>query len=470
MKDNRSKLLERWAGSIIQAAQVGALDKGRPISILSVEMVLGPRAGALEMWAGFDTGRLLSVLSASDFALHRQFVPWRFGGEPSVYLTSRFVRLEAAWPDELAEKDIKLSDIGQHPKDGGRWIAGKNEVGATVTLGLSSTLPHFLFGGWTGSGKTWALRSALAQLSRDPGNRLVLVDGKYGDGLACLGHLPHLVGPVAMDLESARAALSWAVTEMVRRYRTGDKTGRVIVAIDEIQEFTGKSGDALVTEFVRKLTTQGRGAGVHLFIGTQHPVGDVFSDSTIRRNLPGRVALRTEDYKASEVVIGGPTPRADRLLGAGDSYIVIPGATRRAQLAYIPAVDLEAMNTSQPTMAAWPEVDAEAAGTLPESSPRWEYDGDELAVSLATVSKSEKAGRGALRDALESAGLGRPGSERAARLLQLGRDMRTWLVVNDFSLPAWQKDTYPASYKIAENGMVVSVPRIQAGRQGEGEG
>jgi hypothetical protein len=467
MADRRLKLLDRWAGSIIQAAQAGALDRGKPITIHSIEPVRGPRAGALECHAGLDTGRLLSVLSRDDFALHRQFVPWRFGGEPSVYLTSRYVRLEAAWPDDLAERDIKLADIGQHPKDGGRWIAGKNEVGATVTLGLSDTLPHFLFGGWTGSGKTWALRSALAQLSRDSANRLVLVDGKYGDGLACLGHLPNLAGPVAMDLDTARAALSWAVTEMVRRYRTGDKSGRVIVAIDEVQEFTGKSGDVLVTELVRKLTTQGRGAGVHLFIGTQHPVGDVFSDSTIRRNLPGRVALRTEDYKASEVVIGGPTPRADRLLGAGDSFIVTPNATRRAQLAYIPMPDLEAMNTSKPALSEWPEADPEAAGTLSEDAPRYQYDGDELAVSLVTA--HENKGRPALVKALESAGLGRPGVEKAMRLLGLGRDMHTWLVVNDWCLSVCQRDTQPAGYEIAENGKVVSIPRNQTDRQGEGD-
>lgn len=465
MTDKRLILLERWADGVAQAAQVGALDAGRPISIHSIETVRGPRCGALELHCGLDTGRMLSVLSRDDFALHRQFVPWHFVGEPSVYLTSRFVRLEAAWPDELAEKDIKLSDIGQHPKNGGRWIAGKNEVGATVTLGVSDRVPHYLFGGWTGSGKTWALRSALAQLARDDTNRLVLIDGKFGDGLACLSHLPNLIGPVATDIESARGALSWAVSEMRRRYETGDKSGRVIVCIDEVQEFTGKAGDALVTEIIRRLVTQGRGARVHVFIGTQHPTLEAFSDPAIRRNLPGRVALRTENAKASEVVVGGATPRADRLLGAGDSYIVTPSAVHRAQLAYVPQHDLERLSTSQPMMTAWPEADPEAAGTLPESSPRWEYSGDELAVALVTVSESEKAGRGRLRDALEAAGLGRPGSERAARLLVLGREMRTWLVVNDYCLPACRKDAHRSAGYMAQNGRVVSVPDNQAGRQ-----
>lgn len=462
--DNRITLLHKWAQDICNAAQVGALDKSKPITIHSIETIRGPRAGALEIHAGLDTGRLLAILSRGDFALHRQFVPWHFDGEPSVYLTSRYVRLEAAWPDSLSEKNITLASIGQHPNGGGRWIAGKNEIGATVTLGVSSTIPHYLFGGWTGSGKTWALRSALAQLSRDKDNRLILVDGKFGDGLGCLGHLPGLVGPVAIDTESARGALSWAVLEMRRRYEHRDKSGRLIVCIDEIQEFTGKSGDALVTELVRKLATQGRGAGVYLFIGTQHPVGDVFSDSTIRRNLPGRVALRTENAKASEVVIGGATPRADRLLGAGDSYIVTPNATRRAQLAYIPKADLEKMNTSQTTMEAWPEPDPEAAGTLTEDSARWEYSGPELAVSL--VNAHEGKGRPALVKALESIGLGRPGVERAIRLLGLGRDAHDWLIDNRWCLSVCQQDTHSKGYKVMENGKVVSVPSRQTDRQG----
>ncbi len=436
MNDKRVKLLERWAGSLVQAAMSGALASGKPISILSIETIRGPRAGALEIHAGLDSGKLLQTLSANDFAIHRQFVPWRFEGQPSVYLVSRYVRLEAAWPDDMAERDIKLSDIAQHPKDGGRWIAGKNETGATVTLGLSDKVPHYLIGGWTGSGKTWAMRSALAQLSRDAENRLVLVDAKWGDGLGCLGHLPGLVGPVATDIESARAALSWAVREMRWRYEAGNsaaRQGRLIVAIDEIQELTGKAGDASATEMIRRLVAQGRGARVHCIIGTQHPTMDAFSEPAIKRNLTGRIALRTEDYKASEVVVGGPTPRADRLLGAGDSYCLTPSATHRAQLVYIPQTELDKMGTGNPTLDAWPEFDPEAAGTLlAEDTVRWEYSGAELAVAL--VQAHLGSGRPTLLKALETAGLGKPGKDRAVRLLQLGRDANSWLAENGWQL------------------------------------
>ncbi|MBU1880301.1 MAG: hypothetical protein KJ734_15240, partial [Chloroflexi bacterium] len=228
---------------------------------------------------------------------------------------------------------------------------------------------------------------------------------------------------------------------MRRRYETGDKAGRIVVAVDEVQELTGKAGDPACTEMVRQLASKGRGARVHVLLGTQHPTVDVFSESTIKRNLVGRVALRTEDYKASEVVVGGPSPRADWLLGAGDCYAIVPGAVHRVQLAYILPGELEALNTGTPEMDAWPDFDPAAAGTLPaENGVRWEYNGDELAV--AVVGAHLGHGRPTLVKSLEAAGLGGPGSVRAARLLDLGRATYAWLLNNDWQLS--EADGLPA--------------------------
>ena len=175
--DDRLEYLTRWAGSLAQAAAAGALG-GKPITVRSIETVRGPRAGAVEVDAGIDAGKLLKVMSRDDSALHRQFVPWQFTGDPQCYMVGRYVRLEAGWPTSLAEADITLDSLGQHPHDGGRWIAGKNELGATITLGVSDAVPHWLFGGFTGSGKTYAMRSAVAQLGNDALNRFVLIDAK----------------------------------------------------------------------------------------------------------------------------------------------------------------------------------------------------------------------------------------------------------------------------------------------------
>jgi DNA segregation ATPase FtsK/SpoIIIE-like protein len=426
--EKRPSLLEQW-GQVIWRAANNNLGGKRPIAIHSIEAVQGPRAGALEILAGLDAGRLLSALKANDFALHRQFVPWNFIGNPSVYMSGRYVRLEAGWPNSMAEKNIQLSDIGQHPKSGGRWIAGKNEQGQTVTLSLSNTVPHFLFGGYTGSGKTWAMRSTVAQLARDPQNRLILIDGKWGYGLNPLAHVSNRVGPLATEFEDVRGALSWALSEMRQRYM-GRSDGRLIIAVDEIQEFTK---DAAIAEMLRRLTAQGRDANVHMIVGTQDPTADAFKDITTRRNLVGRVALHTENYKASEVVVGGPTPRSDWLLGAGDAYVKTPDALHRTQLVYISEEDLSNEAGGDPELDEWPAFDPEAAGTLPETnSSGRDISGQELAVAL--VQAHLGAGRPTLQRALANAGVDKPGSTRADWLLRLGRGANTWLLENDWSL------------------------------------
>ena len=427
---NRISLLENWANHIWQAVHNGALGGRQPIAIHQIELVNGPRAGALEILAGLDAGRLLSELSRNEYAIHRQFIPWDFAGHPAVFMAGRYVRLEAGWPTTLAECDITLASIGQRPKDGGRWIAGKNEYGATVTLGLSDTVPHFLFAGWTGSGKTWAMRSAVSQLAQDPANHMVLIDGKYGYGLSPLAHMKR-VGPLATnsDPEAVRSALCWTVREMRRRYEQGID-GRVILVIDEVQEI---ASDPVVVAMLKRIVTQGRDARVHAIIGTQDPTAEAFSDVTIRRNLVGRVALRTEGYKASEVAVGGPTPRADWLLGAGDAYTIVPHSVLRAQLAYVPQGDLEHLPAGPTELEQWPDFDPEAAGSLPDmqGSGR-EISGDELAVSL--VQAHLGAGRPTLQRALGNAGLNVPGSGRADWLLGLGREAHGWLVDNQWTL------------------------------------
>ena len=426
MADQRLGLLTRWTQNLLGALQAGALGK---VTVRAVETVCGPRAGALEVDAGLSTGDLLRTLTANDAALHRQFVPWAFVGEPAVYLTGRFLRLEAGWPDGLAEKNIRLSDLGRHPAGGGRWIAGKNEAGATVTLGLDDAKPHYLIGGWTGSGKTWALRSALVQLARDRSNRLVLVDAKWGASLGCLAGLPGLAGPLATDLPTAKQALSWAVREMRRRYETGDRAGRVIVAVDEVQEL---QGDAAAVELLRRLVVQGRGAGVHVILGTQHPTREAFGDQAIKRNLPGRLALRVEDAVASNVVVGAPAPRADHLLGAGDAYAVIPGAVQRLQLAYIPERELPA--GGGPELTDWPDYDPEAAGTLPENRGGPAFVPAETGAALLAAHLGK--GRPWLRDYLQAETGAMPGGDKARRLLADGRALYEWLTGAGWTLTA----------------------------------
>lgn len=422
---SKNRLLSEWSGFIASAAHQGALTGGKPCQIASIEGIAGPRAGALEIRAGLDAGKLLRALTRNDAAALRQFIPWQFAGAPVAYMAGRAVRVEAGWPEELAETMIRLTDLSPHPKHGGRWVAGKNEQGATVIPGLSDATPHFLIAGTTGSGKSVALQSAVLQLSKDPDNQLVLADGKYGESLRQVQHLRGVVGPVAVDGPQVRAALGWACKKMAERYLSGHD-GRLVVVFDEIQEF---AQDKAIVALLGKLVAQGRGAGVHSLLCTQHPTVACFGDATTRRNLVGKLALRVGDFDASRVAVGGRQPRADHLLGAGDCYAVSPAACHRVQGAFVDQRDFDRAKTGDWLFDDWGAYDAEGVGQdLPTAN--WCYTGSELGVSI--VSAKEGEGRPAMVKRLDCAGLGRPGAERAIRLLALGRDTHDWLRQNEY--------------------------------------
>ena len=65
MTDKRADLLIQTARAFIQAAGAGAFG-GRSIQILRAETVAGPRAGAVALYAGLETGRLYRALAADD--------------------------------------------------------------------------------------------------------------------------------------------------------------------------------------------------------------------------------------------------------------------------------------------------------------------------------------------------------------------------------------------------------------------
>jgi len=429
MQKERKRLLDEWARIIMVSAHGGILtgDASKPIMINEVYAVNGPRVGALELHAGLMAGDLMRILKRDDCATLCQFVPWRFSGQPICYLSSRFVRVEAGWPDSLAERDIRLSDLGQWPKDGGRWIAGRNEWGRTITLGLHDQCPHWLVAGQTGSGKSWGMRAAVGQLCLDPENHLVLIDGKFGEGLGPLAHVSGLVGPLARDVEDARAALSWCVGELRRRFENPNGHRRLIIVVDELQTFTS---DKVCRDYLRRLVSQGRAAKVHVIMGTQDPIKAAFRDNTIKRNLPGHIALRVEDYKASEVAVGGNTPRADWLLGAGDSYCITPAACHRAQLADRKSAQFGELSTGEPLYEQWPDLDPEAGGTLPENMVNWGYTGQELGAAILAAQR--EFGRRRMTTMMRKEGFNITEGDRAKRLSQLGKEAYGYLMSNGF--------------------------------------
>lgn len=455
----KKELLTKWANNVTKAVEIGLLTK-KQCWLSKIEMIAGPRAGALLLDGKFTSGDLLNGLLKDDCANLRQLIPWDFSGEPQVYMSGRYIRCEAGWSGDLMDSVIRLTDLGSRPVGSGRWIAGKTETGSTIVPILDDRTPHFLVSGQTGSGKSIALRNAVIQLSKDSKNRIVLIDGKYGESLKCLEYLPCIVAPAACDISDAAKAMSWISNKMVDSYENGSDN-RYIVVFDEFQEFIE---DKVIANLTRKIAAQGRGADVHLILATQHPTIEAFGDSSTRRNLTGKIALRVDDQAASKVAVGGTYPRADYLFGSGDSYLVSPGSCHRVQLAYVDNKDID--NHSREAswfFDEWPEVRIDGLDNLPKSR-KVAFSDREIAEGI--IAAIEDEGRPRLQERIELLGFPRPGSEKADRLLGRGRKIREYILASGygFCLPAWLDRGSKEKIREESNNLE-AFPTNQAGRQ-----
>lgn len=408
---------------ICKLVSSGRLTSGKRIKIHAAGVVNGPRAGSLELQVGLQASDLLKSL---DEPTVKQLIPWKFSGIPVAYIPpeSRCVRIEAGWPPELSVSDIPFRRLGDHPRGGGTYIVGVNETGRTVTSQFDDSKPTLLVAGHPGSGKSFSIRSIAAQVSGaawgiKSGTKLVLVDGKRGEGLDQVAKLPGVVGPVATDNLNATKAMAWTLAQMNDRLdekfahltlAQKEAAGRIIVIVDEVQEF---ARDAAFIALLSQISRQGRAAWVHTLVATHHPTVSVLSDSVLKNVLVGRIGLRVMGYKASEVVFNGPTPRADYLQGKGDSYVAMPSGIQRVQWAYFTEGELARMSGAEHELTEWPDWD----GNLSQDR---RFTGAEIGAAMAHAEAG--GGRDTLKRFLAEQGLQPPGSGRAGELLKVGKE------------------------------------------------
>jgi S-DNA-T family DNA segregation ATPase FtsK/SpoIIIE len=174
--------------------------------------------------------------------------------------------------------------------------------------------------------------------------------------------IPHLLHPVVVDPKKAAVALSWAVQEMERRYKTIAANGTrnivqynnkiekeiesgkisaddvqkmpyIVVIIDELADLM-MIASRDVESYIARLAQMARASGIHLLIATQRPSVDVLT-GVIKANFPSRISFQVSSKVDSRTIID--TMGAEKLLGMGDMLFIPPGTSmiQRIHGAYI---------------------------------------------------------------------------------------------------------------------------------------
>lgn len=227
--------------------------------------------------------------------------------------------------------------------------------GKIVNLDITK-MPHGLIAGATNSGKSVCVNTIITSLilKNSPEElKLILIDPKVVE-LKPYEGLPHLLTKVITDPKKATAVLSWAISEMDRRFKVfwdeakcknienynarvenktvfGDKMPYIVIVIEELAELIVQYGQEVDAK-IQRLTQKARAAGIHLIVATQRPTTDVIK-GTIKANIPTRIGFKVATHTDSSTIID--ETGCERLLGRGDMLFKELDTVVRLQGAYI---------------------------------------------------------------------------------------------------------------------------------------
>lgn len=247
----------------------------------------------------------------------------------------------------------------------GRDIAGE------VAVADLSKMPHLLIAGATGSGKSVCINAMIISMlykSMPEEVRFLMIDPKVVE-LGIYNGIPQLLVPVVTDPHKAAGALSWAVTEMLKRYKTFAANGvrdlkaynslavsrgfqdekgqpmqqmpQIVIIIDELADLMMAAPNE-VEDSICRLAQMARAAGMHLVIATQRPSVDVIT-GIIKANIPSRIAFAVSSQVDSRTILdmGG----AEKLLGHGDMLFSPVGSQKpkRIQGCFVSDSEIESV-------------------------------------------------------------------------------------------------------------------------------
>ena len=238
---------------------------------------------------------------------------------------------------------------------------GEDVAGESIYLDIGK-MPHLLIAGATGMGKSVCINSLIVSLlykATPEEVKLILIDPKKVE-LNIYNGIPHLLVPVVTDPKKAAGSLSWAVSEMERRFGLIEAVGvrdvnafnkitandpeyeylpYIVIIIDELADLMMTAPDN-VEDSICRLMQKARAAGMHVIIGTQRPSVDVIT-GLIKANIPSRIAFTVASQVDSRTILD--RAGAENLIGKGDMLYLPVSASKpiRVQGAFVHETDVE---------------------------------------------------------------------------------------------------------------------------------
>ncbi|MGQ9889937.1 MAG: FtsK/SpoIIIE domain-containing protein [Aggregatilineales bacterium] len=264
----------------------------------------------------------------------------------------------------------------------GRLVNGRGD--AIVDLS-SPAMCHILIVAATGGGKTEALQTLMYQLCRqnDPQDLALMIIDPAGHRVShAWDHSAHLLCPVLRgDMEQALHGLEWLADEVERRNREDwlNPRPRIVLAIDELADFSAGGSSARFAAVLERIVQYGRRVNVHAVCATQHASREFIGSAFIKTNFRARLVGKVDSASSSALATGEAGWDAHRLHGAGDFILAFreEGAgrfqcalTREDAILDLPqtrhVLDLPIMapaSASKTALAAQPAETAPAAAT-----------------------------------------------------------------------------------------------------------
>jgi len=360
-------------------------------------------------------------------------------------LAARSIRIEAPIPGksvvgiEVPNKDFNivslrriLEEVDLRAASKLTFALGRDVAGHARATDLAR-MPHLLIAGATGSGKSVMVNALITSLlcNATPDDvRLLLVDLKRVE-LSAYNGLPHLMVPVITEPDRAKAALSWAVTEMENRFRrfagasarnlAGFNDGRVdpadrlpylVIIIDELADLMMREGKNVEEPIVR-LAQKARATGIHMVLATQRPSVNVVT-GLIKANFPSRIAFAMASQIDSRTILD--MPGAEDLIGRGDMLFQPADLPRPIRLQGVFVSDKEIGNICEHWRAeAEPHYDLGIIATPESSEPAVQADDEEadrlMLDAVGVIQEYDRASASLLQRRLKI------GYARAARII-----------------------------------------------------